>query len=101
MTTERDLNGVVHWISERFGKDIQNLYPGYHFFEDNDPRVQLVTDKWGDQCWLVGYSEGIDLSCSSNGQSHITGNLLVIRVRDWSFQGVHPSSINIRTHYPV
>ncbi|KKS94907.1 MAG: hypothetical protein UW68_C0005G0003 [Candidatus Collierbacteria bacterium GW2011_GWB1_44_6] len=78
MTTEIGFWGIVHWTSERFGKDMENLSPTDHFFEDNDPRIKLVKDKWGDEVWIVGYT---DPRPQVSGKE-LRGKVLGIRVRD-------------------
>lgn len=86
MTLEKDFMGVQHWTSERFNKDIENLSPLDHIYDDDDERIKLVVDSWGDEVWVVGYTDPIRLLTFNNKKSEIPSRILGVRVRDNSFQ---------------
>lgn len=87
-----------HWISERFNMDVDNNNLGCHFFEDDDEKIRIVTDRWNEEVIIVGYSDPITLQ-SRDGTKELTGCILGIRVRDHALMGWHPNSID-QAEYP-
>jgi hypothetical protein len=77
----------VTWISERFKKNRGGFSPMSHFFEDDDPRIELKVDRWGFERWIVGYNDEIPLL---GGQS-FGGELITVRTIDNSIMLVHPT----------
>lgn len=89
-------NDLPVWESNRFGLEkIISFGEGTVFFEDDDPRIVLVTDKWGDKSWVIGYIEKLTLSCS---EKPVDGYLISLRVRDNAVIGLHPDSIDSSSH---
>lgn len=93
MTEIRD-NYTNHWISERLQKNCEELNPGWHFYEDDDPRIRIVTDRWDEEVILVGYSDPIKLLNREQ-----PGWILGVRIRDHCLMGWHPKSID-QAEYP-
>lgn len=81
MTTETDYMGIVHWKSERFNKEGE-FQSNAVFYEDDDPRIELIIDRYGDEIWIVGYTEAIPLL-----RGEIPRRWLGIRVRDNCLMG--------------
>jgi hypothetical protein len=79
MTSEKDFMGINHWKSERFNKKGE-YQTNSVFFEDNDPRIQKITDKWGDDFWVVGYLEEVKFETDYGGG--IPKKVLAIRIKD-------------------
>ena len=59
MTSEKTNFGSVVWKSERFNKDWRELQANAVFYEDDDPRIELVVDRFGNEILIVGYTEPI------------------------------------------
>lgn len=89
MTSNRTEFGTVMYKSERFNRDWKEYQTNAVFFEDNDPRIQLITDKYGDEMWLVGYTEPIPLTAGY--AKDIPKHLLIIRVKDNALMSIDPS----------
>lgn len=99
MTEKRD-SFSIHWTSERLGKDIENLNLLDHYYEDNDPRIRLTTDRWGDEVIIVGYSDPIEFPFTlPNGETKLSPQIIAIRIRDNCLGHYHPESID-QTEYP-
>lgn len=89
-----------HWISERFDMDVDNNNLGYHFYEDDDEKIRIVTDRWNEEVVIVGYSDPITLTQPMyDGTKELIGWILGIRVRDHALMGWHPNSID-QAEYP-
>jgi len=101
MTEKRD-SISNHWISERFARDVEGLSRRDHFYEDDDPRIRLTTDRWGDEVFIVGYCDPIKLVAPirSTGETEICPWIIGIRVRDDCLAYYDPSSID-QAEYPV
>lgn len=86
----------VHYTSKRFEIDSPGHSPLDHFFEDNDPRITITTDRWGEEVIIVGYQEPIDYPVNSPSLINIDqGMILGIRIRDHCLGAWHPQSINL------
>lgn len=84
MATEINDKGLINWCSERFGKETMDTNPNLVFFEDDDPRIVLVEDVFGDPCWIIGYSRKIMLPNPREDVTSTGGGVIVLRVRDYS-----------------
>ena len=93
MAFERDELGLGHWQSDRFGKDKQNCGSLDTYWDDNDPRIKQYEDIWGSTGWIVGWSEGIELSCPMGKFTKIEGVYIVLRDKDNAVMTVHPNAI--------
>lgn len=85
-----DYIGIVHWGSERFNREEKEFQANAHLFDDNDERIQLVTDKHGDEYWIVGFTDPIRVSQYGND---IESHLFAIRVKDNCLMTISPSSL--------
>lgn len=83
-----DYMGIVHWGSERFNITEKEFQANAHFFDDNDERIHLVTDKHGDDYYLVGYTDPIVFTQYS---PPIESHLFAIRVKDNCLMTISPS----------
>jgi hypothetical protein len=72
MTEIRGELGIVRWVSNLLGKDVPNLCPLCHFYEDEaigDPQM----DRYGDLRYIVGYTDE---------SPSIPPEIITVRVRD-------------------
>ena len=71
----RDQFGVT-WISKKFKIESSGHAPMAHFYEDDDPRVRPVVDRWGRAWTIIGYTDTIPLSCP-NSATNFGGEVIV------------------------
>lgn len=75
MTSERTDFGTIRYKSERFNRDWKEFQANAHFFEDDDPRIELVKDRFGNDIWIVGYTDPIvfNVGHGDSVKAHIIG----------------------------
>jgi len=85
----------VTWISERFKKNLGGFSPMSHFYEDDDPRIELKVDRWGNEKWIVGYNDEFPLL----GGLSFGGELITVKVKDNSISYAHPAQFEKQDVY--
>lgn len=94
MTIEYNVDKTaITWKSERFNKESTNEPTMFCFFEDDDPRIELVKNSSGEMVWVVGYVPRHEYPCSNDDYNHDDGSLLVVSVRENCLFQVHPSTV--------
>ena len=73
-----------NWRSDRFGKELKNVNPSSVFFEDDDPRIELIEDSRGEPCWVIGYTPRIDMPGKFGPDYYVGGYKIVLNVKDYA-----------------
>lgn len=90
-----------HHSSDRFDFTVQNCNPGEHFFNDDDPRIRITTDRWGDEIIIVGFTDAIYLSDPLSPEKiKISGRVIGIRLRDHCLSSWLPKNIDQEEYLP-
>lgn len=90
-----------HYSSDRFDFTVQKCNLGEHFFDDDDPRIRITTDRWGDEIIIVGFTDAINISDPLSPEKiKISGRIIGLRIRDHCLSSWLPKNID-QEEYPV
>lgn len=99
MTTEQKEFSQT-WRSALLGVELEDVEPGVTFYEDNDPRIRLVTDRWGDEVIIIGSADPVAFNNTlPNGKKEISPRLVGLRLRDGAVLYYDEKSID-QAEYP-